>query len=82
MVVGDGNKSEARTVELGDLVGSYYIIKSGITEKDTVVVEGLTNLQEGKDLKVTIVTPEEMGFSLSPDMNLFDADAAKKASNS
>ncbi len=82
MVVGDGNKSEARTVELGDLVGSYYIIKSGITEKDTVVVEGLTNLQEGKDLAVTMVTPEEMGFSLSPDMRLFDADAAKKASNS
>ena len=82
MVVGDGNKSEARTVELGDLVGSYYIIKSGITEKDTVVVEGLTNLQEGKELAVTMVTPEEMGFSLLPDMNLFDADAAKKASNS
>ena len=45
-------------------------------------MEGLTNLQEGKELAVTMVTPEEMGFSLLPDMNLFDADAAKKASNS
>lgn len=75
MVVGDGNKSEARTVELGDLVGSYYIIKSGVTAQDRVVVEGLTNLQEGKELAVTMVTPEEMGFSLQPDMNLFNADA-------
>lgn len=82
MVVGEGNKSEARTVELGDLVGSYYIVRSGITAQDKVVVEGLTNLQEGKDLAVTMVTPEEMGFTLVPDMKLFDADAAKKASNS
>lgn len=82
MVVGDGNKSEARTVELGDLVGSYYVVRSGITAQDKVVVEGLTNLQEGKDLAVTMVTPEEMGFTLVPDMKLFDADAAKKASNS
>ena len=82
MVVGEGNKSEARTVELGDQVGSFYIIKSGITANDRVVVEGLTNLQEGKDLAITTVTPEEMGFTIFPDMKLFDADASKKASNS
>lgn len=82
MVVGDGNKSEARTVELGDLVGSFYIITSGIGVEDRVVVEGLTNLQEGKELDITMVTPEEMGFSLLPDMKPFDADASKKASNS
>ena len=82
MVVGEGNKSEARTVELGDLVGSYYIIKSGITTADRVVVEGLTNLQEGKDLSITMVTPEEMGFSTVTDTKLFDADASKKASKS
>ncbi len=82
MVVGEGNKSEARTVELGDLVGSYYIIKSGISFEDRVVVEGLTNLQEGKDLSITMVTPEEMGFSTVTDVKLFDADASKKASKS
>ena len=82
MVLGEGNKSEARTVELGDLVGSYYIIKSGISFEDRVVVEGLTNLQEGKDLSITMVTPEEMGFSTVTDVKLFDADASKKASKS
>lgn len=82
MVVGEGNKSEARTVELGDLVGSFYIVKSGIGVEDRVVVEGLTNLQEGKELDITMVTPEDMGFSFFSDMTMFDADAGKKASNS
>jgi len=34
-----------------------------LSVNDVVIVEGLTNLQSGKDLDVTIVTPEEMGFS-------------------
>ena len=50
------------TIEI-EKVGSYYIVKSGLSTKDVVIVEGLTNLQSGKDLDVTIVTPEQMGFS-------------------
>jgi membrane fusion protein (multidrug efflux system) len=49
---------------LGEKVGSYYIVKSGLTKDDTVIVDGLTNLQSGKDLNVTMVTADEMGFSL------------------
>ena len=67
MVVGDGDKSEARTVTLGQKVGSYYIIKDGLSADDTVIVEGLSNLQEGKDLAVTMVTADEMGFSFDED---------------
>lgn len=65
MVVDKDNKSQARTVTLGDKIGSYYIIKDGLSADDTVVVEGLTNLQEGKALDVQMVTPEEMKFSLT-----------------
>ena len=65
IVVGPDNKSVSKPVQLGEKVGSYYIIRDGITADDTVVVEGLTNLQEGRDLNVTLVTPEEMKFSLS-----------------
>ncbi len=65
IVVGADNKSVSKAVTLGEKVGSYYIIKDGISANDTVVVEGLTNLQEGKDLAVTMVTPEEMNFSLT-----------------
>jgi len=74
MVVGEDGKSEARTVTLGDKVGSYYIIKDGLTAADVVVVEGLSNLQEGITLAVTMVTPDDMGFSLTTDNSKFDAN--------
>jgi membrane fusion protein (multidrug efflux system) len=65
IVVGADNKSESKTVTLGDKIGSYYVITEGLTADDIVVVEGLTNLQEGKTLDAQMVTPEEMGFSLT-----------------
>lgn len=72
MVVNGDNKSEARTVTLGQKVGSYYIIKDGLSASDTVIVEGLSNLQEGKDLAVTMVTAGDMGFSFDDDTTMFD----------
>ena len=36
------------------------------------MVEGLTTLQEGGDLAVTMVTPDEMGFSLEADTSNFN----------
>ena len=75
MVVGKDGKSEARSVELGDKVGSYYIVENGVTAQDTVIVEGLTNLQEGVELAVTEVTAGEMGFTLSEVTSTFNADA-------
>lgn len=72
MVVGEDGKSAARTVELGDKVGSYYIIKSGVEAGDNVIVEGLTSLKEGMDLIITQVTPEDMGFTLMGDDTQFN----------
>ena len=63
MAVGEDNKSVAIPVELGETVGSYYIIKSGLTGNEKIVVEGLTNLTEGIEMNVTMVTGEEMGLS-------------------
>ncbi|MBQ1614492.1 MAG: efflux RND transporter periplasmic adaptor subunit, partial [Selenomonas sp.] len=54
MVVNGDGKSEARNVTLGSKVGSYYVIKDGLTTADVVVVEGLSNLQEGVALNVTM----------------------------
>lgn len=79
MVVGKDNKSEARTVELGDQVGSYFVVTSGITTSDNVIVEGLTNLREGIELNVTTVTPGEMGFTLSNVTSTYNADAGLNA---
>jgi membrane fusion protein (multidrug efflux system) len=74
MVVNGDGKSEARPVTLGNKVGSYYIIKDGLTTADVVVVEGLSNLQEGVPLNVTMVTADEMGFSLITDTSKFDSN--------
>ena len=81
MVVGAENKSEARTVELGDQVGSYFVVNSGINTNDTVIVEGLTNLREGIDLDVKTVTPGEMGFTLANVTSTYNADAGLTAPN-
>lgn len=65
MIVGEDGKSKAVNVELGTKVGSYYVVNSGLTGNEQVVVEGLTSLTEGMDMNVTTVTPEDMGFSLT-----------------
>ena len=64
IVCGDGDQSVSKIVTLGDKVGSYYIVKKGLTEKDVVVVEGLTNLKEGQKLNPKAVTAEELGLSM------------------
>ena len=81
MVVGKDGKSEARTVELGDQVGSYFVVTKGISTSDTVIVEGLTNLREGIELDVKTVTPGEMGFTLSEVTSTYNADAGLDAPN-
>ena len=70
LTVGTDGKSVSKIIELGEKVGSYYIVKSGISASDKVIVEGLTNLQAGKDLAVTEVTAEQMGFSTETSINL------------
>ncbi len=63
LVVGEDNKSVTKVVKLGEKVGDYYIVEDGLNPEDIVIVEGLTNLLGGKELSVTMVTPEEMGYS-------------------
>ncbi len=64
IVAGDDNKSVTKNIELGEKVGSYYIINKGVDAGDRVVVEGLTRLTAGMDLAVTEVTAEQMGFTM------------------
>ena len=75
MVVGKDNKSEARNVEIAQQVGSYYVVTSGVTPQDTVIIEGLTNLREGVDLAMTTVTPGEMGFTLVDVKSTYSTDS-------
>lgn len=75
MVVGPDKTSVSKTVTLGDKIGSYYIVKSGLSADDVVVVEGLTDLQEGKQLDVQMVTPDDMKLSLVNTSQSSDADS-------
>lgn len=79
IVVGSDNKSVSRQVTLGDQVGSYYVVKSGLTKDDNVVVEGLTNLKEGQELNVTETTADELGLSLTSSDGSTSASASVSA---
>lgn len=64
VMVVDNGKSKAVNVELGEKVGSYYIVTSGLVGAEEIVVEGLTTLAEGMSLQITRVTPKDMGFDI------------------
>ena len=66
------NTSAVRKITLGEKIGSYYIVKSGLKPDDKVIVEGLTMLREGMPLEVTEVTAKDMGFSFTPSEKIFD----------
>ncbi|MBP3723238.1 MAG: efflux RND transporter periplasmic adaptor subunit [Selenomonadaceae bacterium] len=72
LVVGEDGKSTSKKIKLGERVGSYYIVTSGLTESDSVIVEGLTNLRGGAELDIITVTPEEMGFSINETSEIVD----------
>ena len=72
LVVDKNNKSVSKNIVLGEKVGSYYIVKKGLSADDIVIVEGLTSLHSGTDLDVTMVTADEMGFSLKETSDIVD----------
>lgn len=72
LVVGEDGKSVSKNVKLGEKVGSYYIIEKGISPSDVVIVEGLTSLRAGQEIDVTMVTPEDMGFSTKESTEITD----------
>ena len=74
IVAQSDNKSAVRKVTLGEKIGSYYIVKSGLKADDWVIVEGLTNLRDGMPLEVTQVTEKDMGFSFTPSEKIFDVE--------
>ena len=72
IVVDNENKSVSKKVVLGEKVGSYYIVKKGLNSDEVVIVEGLTTLKSGQEVDATIVTAEEMGFSLNESEDMVD----------
>lgn len=52
-VVEAGNKVSIRNVEMGDRVGSDWIVESGIQGGDTIIVQGLQKVRDG-----SVVNPQ------------------------
>ena len=74
IVARSDNTSAVRKIVLGEKIGSYYIVKSGLKADDWVIVEGLTNLRDGMPLEVTQVTAKDMDFSFTPSEKIFNAE--------
>ena len=49
-VVGDGNKIERRTVELGDMTKTHQLIKSGLKTGERVVYQGTHKVMPGDEI--------------------------------
>ena len=49
-VVGEGNKIERRTVELGDMTKTHQLIKSGLKSGEKVVYQGTHKVMPGDEI--------------------------------
>ena len=47
VVIGSDNKAEVRPIKVGDRVGSEWLIRSGLTANDRVVIEGIQKARPG-----------------------------------
>ena len=51
IVVGASDKCEFRTVEVGDRIGSYWLITKGLKPSDRVLIEGVQKVRAGDTVK-------------------------------
>ena len=59
-VVTESNAAESRPVRLGEKVGNWYIVESGLAAGDRVVVEGVDKVKQGAQMSVTLLSPESI----------------------
>lgn len=59
VVVTADNKAERRSVKMGEKVGSMWIVESGLTASDRVIVEGIDKVKQGAAVKATMLSPEQ-----------------------
>lgn len=57
VVIGADGKAELRPVQPGRRIGSEWVIRSGLKEGETIVVEGVQKVRSGMTVKTTPWTP-------------------------
>ncbi len=58
VMVVNNNIAEQRRVTLGDTIGTKQIVKSGLSQQDKVIVQGLQKVTNGTKVKAQLVTDE------------------------
>lgn len=64
VMVVENNMTKLKSFEPLQRYGHFYIVKSGLTENDVIVYEGIQNLQEGSMIKPVMISEQEV-FSKS-----------------
>lgn len=68
-VVTSDNKAKTCKVTMGERVGNLWVVSEGLNEDETVVVEGVDKVKKGTDLKVTMITTEDLEVSAKKEGN-------------
>lgn len=79
-IVGSDNKVAARVVETGPLVSGLRVVRSGLTPQDRVVLDGLTQLQPGTPVQVSLVDLKPRAADTSPSSQPHSAPPPAEAS--
>jgi membrane fusion protein (multidrug efflux system) len=77
-VVGSDDKAEIRTVKPSDRIGKLWVIDSGLSPGDRVVVEGFSKVKSGATVKPTEAPPEPAVAALAADGTPAPAPAGGK----
>lgn len=64
VMVVENNMTKLKSFDALQRYGHFYIVKSGLSEKDVIVFEGIQNLQEGSIIQPVMISEEEV-FSKS-----------------
>ena len=59
-VVGEGDKTETRTVKMGIKVGNMWVVEEGVTGNDRIVVEGFSKTPPGTPVTVIMIGPDDL----------------------
>lgn len=59
-VVGNDNKVTMKEVKLGPSVGRFYMLESGLSGDETIVVEGTGKIKQGAEVKAQPMTEAEL----------------------
>jgi len=66
MVVGPDNKVQLQTLQIGQAIGTKWVVTSGLKAGDQVIVQGLLKVQPGMTVKPVPFEPNGGGTAPAP----------------